>query len=278
MPVRNFSQTPPDKANELFDKLLATSDGAAKTRERLFSDLRDELQLLATLQEQHLFPILERHGKEDLLKAATADNDETNALLEDLERMPKTAPEFLGKVGELRRAFQQHIRDDRKELLPAVLEVLSEEEAQAVVEQVEDEMAQFEEAKRSEAGQAPEQAGLLPELPVLPQVSEGMADLMRTGTERVQTVATEMQGLSRECLQMSQKRLQGNIDAWTRLAQCRSVQDLTKLQMSILQDNFEQTLSNGFRIADLSVRIAEKTAWGGLRGSGRTSQHSRDFA
>lgn len=27
-----YSKAPPDKANELFEKLLATSDGAAKTR------------------------------------------------------------------------------------------------------------------------------------------------------------------------------------------------------------------------------------------------------
>ena len=43
MTTRTFSQTPPDKANELFEKLLATSDNAAKTRERLLSDLKEEL-------------------------------------------------------------------------------------------------------------------------------------------------------------------------------------------------------------------------------------------
>ena len=43
MTTRIFSQTPPDKANELFEKLLATSDNATKTRERLLSDLRSAL-------------------------------------------------------------------------------------------------------------------------------------------------------------------------------------------------------------------------------------------
>lgn len=47
---RRFSQTPPDKANELFEKLLATSDNAVKTRERLLADLKEELELLANLQ------------------------------------------------------------------------------------------------------------------------------------------------------------------------------------------------------------------------------------
>lgn len=50
-------RTPPDRANDLFEKLLATSDNAIKTRERLLADLKEELGLLATLQEQHLFPV-----------------------------------------------------------------------------------------------------------------------------------------------------------------------------------------------------------------------------
>ncbi len=257
MPGRHFSQTPPDRANELFDKLLATSEGAAKTRERLFAELKDELELLATLQEQHLFPILQRHGMEDLLRAAASDNEETASLLGELERMPKNSGEFLGKVAELRKAFQRHIRDDRKELLPAVLKVLSEEEAQAVVEQVEDELASLTDAKPVETRPSDDGSSA-------PRVGiEGVDDVMRIGTDSAHTVATGLQDLSQECLRMSGKRIQTNLDGWTRLAQCRSLQDLTRTQISLIQDNFELTLNNGFRLADLTVRLAEKAAWQG---------------
>src|SRR3954451_19711021 len=152
-----FNQTPPDKANELFEKLLATSDNAVKTRERLLADLKEELELLAGLQEQHLFPILTRHGMQDLVQEATRDNAETRVLLTELERMPKNAAEFIGQVAELRRTFQQHIRDDKKELLPAVLKVLSDEQVNAVIEKVEDEMATIDETKRADARRTREQ-------------------------------------------------------------------------------------------------------------------------
>src|SRR5215204_5377924 len=104
--TRRFSQAPPDKANEFFEKLFATSNNAVKTRERLFADLKDELELLASLQEQHLFPILQKHGMEDLLSASISDNDETASLLGELDSMQKSSGEFLGKVAELRKAFQ----------------------------------------------------------------------------------------------------------------------------------------------------------------------------
>src|SRR5215217_1977133 len=186
--TRRFSQAPPDKANELFDKLLATSDNAVKTRERLLAELKEELELLATLQEEHLFPVLTRHGMQDLVREATTDNQETAALLGELERMPMTSSEFIGKVTELRRAFQQHIRDDRKELLPAVLKVLSDEEANAIAETVEDEMANIDETKRGEARRSREQ------VEAVQRVTEDVADTLRAGVESAQTMAQAMQG------------------------------------------------------------------------------------
>jgi len=182
-----FSQTPPDRANELFEKLLATSDQAIKTRERLFADLKEELELLASLQEEHLFPVLRRHGMQDLLREASSDNEETAALLGELERMPKNSAEFINKVTELRRVFQQHIRDDRKELLPAVLKVLSDEEANAIAETVEDEMANIDETKRAEARRSREQGE------TVQRVTEDVADTLRAGVESAQTVVQAMQ-------------------------------------------------------------------------------------
>jgi hypothetical protein len=81
MAITRFSQAPLDKANELFDKLLATSNNAVKTRERLFVDLKEELEPLATLQDEHLFPVLTRHGMHDRLWEAINDNVEAAALL-----------------------------------------------------------------------------------------------------------------------------------------------------------------------------------------------------
>jgi hypothetical protein len=307
MTNRGFSQAPPDKANELFDKLLATSDNAVKTRERLLADLKEELELLATLQEEHLFPVLTRHGMQDLVREATNDNQQTAALLGELERMPKNNAEFVGKVTELRRAFQQHIRDDRKELLPAVLKVLSDEEANAIAETVEDEMANIDETKRSEARRSREQ------VEAVQRVTEDVADTLRAGVESAQTMAQAMQeavsnsfgvfselarrstgqtldqpdgttrglteeaahnlravaqsstvltrGLqevSREVVTRSQQRLQRNLDGLQALARCRSVTDLVEVQSSLLRDNFEQTLENSRRLAELTLQMTDE--------------------
>lgn len=185
--TRRLSQAPPDKVSGLFEKLLATSNNAVKTRERLFADLKEELELLASLQEEHLLPILRRHGMEDLVREASNDNQETAALLGELERMPKNGPEFIDKLDDLRRTFQQHIRDDRKELLPAVLKILSDEEANAIAETVEDEMANIDENKRADVRRAREQ------VETTQRVTEDVANTLRAGVESAQTMAQAMQ-------------------------------------------------------------------------------------
>ena len=272
MTTRTFSQTPPDKANELFEKLLATSDNAAKTRERLLSDLTEELDLLANLQEQHLFPVLNKHGMQDLVQEAIQDNQETSALLAELDGTPKNNGEFLKKVTELRKVFQQHIRDDKKELLPAVLKVLSDEEAEAVAEQVQDEMASVEEAKRAEAKRAREQVEIVQQVAddvtsTVQAGAEGTQVMARTMQEAVQTglstaseLARGVQDVSREWFELSQKRLLKNLDGLSSLAQCRSVPDFMAVQTSLIRDNLEQTLDNSRRMAELTRQLADEAS------------------
>lgn len=152
--IRQVIQSSPTKANEIFAALADTSNNAVKTRERLLSDLRSELELLAKLEEEHLFPVLRKHKEtRDLVTAALNDNEQTRKLLAELEQTPKGSEEFGPKVAELRKVFQQSVRDERKDLLPAVLKALSDEEAQAIVEKIEDGKAEAEEAKRTEAEQ-----------------------------------------------------------------------------------------------------------------------------
>src|SRR5215213_1720650 len=152
--IRQLLQASPAKANELFAKLLDTSENAVKTRERLFAELKSELELLAKLEEEHLLPVLRKHKEtKDLVSDAINDNKQTRKLLAELERIPRGSEEFAPKVAELRKVFQQSVRNERKELLPAVLKALSDEEAQAIIEKIEDGKAEVEEAKRAEADQ-----------------------------------------------------------------------------------------------------------------------------
>src|SRR3954453_16777772 len=100
--IRQLIQTSPAKANELFAKLAETSGNAGKTRERLFSELKEELELPMRLEGQHLSPVVRKRTEtKGPGPDALNDNKETRKALTDLERPPKESNEFASKVAEL---------------------------------------------------------------------------------------------------------------------------------------------------------------------------------
>src|SRR5215213_10203078 len=189
--IRQLIQSRPARANELFAKLVDTSANAGKTRERLFGELKEELELLASLEEQHLFPILRKHKDlKDLVREALNDNRATKKLLTELDHTPKDSEEFASRVGELRRVFQQHVRDEKKELLPAVLKALSDEDAEAVVEKIEDKKAEIEATRRAEAEQRRAEArGEREQIERVERLNQAAGDAVRGTAEGVERTA-----------------------------------------------------------------------------------------
>jgi hypothetical protein len=163
MTLRQTIQAAPGKTTELITKLSATSNRALKTRESLFAQLSDELTRYVEIEEQHFLPLLRKHSETKGLAAdALNGNKDLRASLAKLSAMPKDNDEFLAELGELKRSFQQHVRNEREELLPAVLKALGNEEAGELAATIDGAVADAEKAKRDEkreeAAQAKRQA------------------------------------------------------------------------------------------------------------------------
>jgi hemerythrin-like domain-containing protein len=152
MTLRTLMLAGPTKVNELFARIAETSGGAVKTREKLFAELKAELELHTSLEEQHLFPVLRRNAEtKDLVADAVRDNRELRAKLAELETLPKNDEAFPERLKELQKVFRQHARDEKTELLPAVQRALSEEQVQGVTEKMEAGLAEAEQARQDEA-------------------------------------------------------------------------------------------------------------------------------
>ena len=189
--IKQLFQTSPVKANELFAKLLDTTDGAVKTREKLFGELKTELELASELEEKHLFPVLRKHKEtKGLVQDALNGNKQTRKLLAELDGTPKDSEDFTTKVTELRNAFQQHVRDEKKELLPAVLEALSAEESEAVVLNIEERKAEIASAEQAEVEQRRAEARQeRKQAQDTQRATEEVANTLRAGAEEVQRMA-----------------------------------------------------------------------------------------
>jgi phasin family protein len=133
-------------------------------------------------------------------------------------------------------------------------------------------MASVEEAKRAEAKRAREQIEIVQQVgdDVTSTVQAGaegaqvmartMQDAMQTSLSTASELARGVQDVSREWFELSQKRLQKNLDGLSSLAQCRTVPDFMAVQTSLIRDNLEQTLDNSRRIADLTRQLADEAS------------------
>src|SRR4051812_49225718 len=219
--IRQLIQTSPAKANELFAKLVETSGSALKTRERLFSELKEELDLQMRLEEEHLFPVLrKRKETKNLVSDALNDNKEARKALTELERIPKESEEFTRKVAELRKAFQQHVRDERKEFLPAVLKALDDEEGGAIVEKIEGAKAEVEEAKRAEAEEARAAAREEREqAEAVARKTREQVETVRQAAESVGNVVRVSAEAPRRAAETAREAVQSGVDIAAQMAQ-----------------------------------------------------------
>src|SRR4051812_47575622 len=92
-------------------------------------------------------------------------------------------------------------------------------------------------------------------------------ELTRRSSQNLQAVsqassvlARGAQEVSREVIQLVQDRLQKNVEAVSRLASTRSMQDFVAVQSDLARDGLQQVIDTNKRIAELSVRVAEEAA------------------
>ncbi|HEV2079707.1 MAG TPA: hemerythrin domain-containing protein [Allosphingosinicella sp.] len=149
MTLRQTLQAAPTKTKELIEKLKGTSNQAVKTRESVFAELKEQMTLYLDQEEQHLLPLLRKHSETKALAADAAKGaKELRGRLDALDGVAKDTDEFADQVSELQALLQKYLRDERKELLPAVMKALDDEEAAGVAEAIESGFADAEKAKR----------------------------------------------------------------------------------------------------------------------------------
>src|SRR3954447_8960398 len=92
-------------------------------------------------------------------------------------------------------------------------------------------------------------------------------ELSRRASQNLQAVsqastvlARGAQEATREVLNLVQDRVQKNVEAVSRIAGVRSVQDFVAVQSDLARDGLQQVIDTKKRIAEVSVRIADEAA------------------
>lgn len=112
------------KAMQVFHKLTDAKEGSR--RDRLFRELRRELEAHAELEEQVFYPAL-RSAKETagLVKESLHEHDTVKRMLKDMEAMDHASPQWTASLDTLKQNVEHHVQEEESEMFPKAQQMLS---------------------------------------------------------------------------------------------------------------------------------------------------------
>jgi hemerythrin superfamily protein len=115
------------KVSTLFDRIEPATD--ATTRQQLFAQLKQELDLHAHIEETVLYPVLKgMAATRDITEEGYEEHQEVKDLLAELEETPADSEEWSDMIMELRENVEHHVEEEEGEMFTKAREVLSEQQ------------------------------------------------------------------------------------------------------------------------------------------------------
>ncbi len=132
------------KVSGIFEKLEPTTERGVKTREELFAQLKQELDVHAQIEETILYPVLkESKETEDITLEAYEEHHVVKQLLAELEELPKDDESWGAKLTVLKENVEHHVEEEEGEMFKDARKVFSQE-------QIEEMGAKLEAAKQEQ--------------------------------------------------------------------------------------------------------------------------------
>ena len=127
-----------EKVSGIFEKLEPTTERGVKTREELFAQLKQELDVHAKIEEGILYPVLkELKETEEITLEAFEEHNVVKQLLAELEEMPKDDESWGAKLTVLKENVEHHVEEEEGEMFKDARQVLSQEQIDELGAQLE---------------------------------------------------------------------------------------------------------------------------------------------
>lgn len=127
-----------EKVSGIFEKLDATTERGVKTREELFIQLKQELDVHTRIEEEILYPVLkEAKETEDITLEAYEEHHVVKQLLAELEQLPKDDEKWGAKLTVLKENVEHHVKEEEGEMFKDARKVLSQEQIEQIGAQLE---------------------------------------------------------------------------------------------------------------------------------------------
>jgi iron-sulfur cluster repair protein YtfE (RIC family) len=118
-----------EKVAGLFEQLEPTTERAVKTREELFTKLKQELDVHAHIEETIFYPVLKQEAEtRDITLEGLEEHHVIKLLLKELAGMQVDSEQWTAKLKVLQETVEHHVEEEESEMFKGAREVLSREQ------------------------------------------------------------------------------------------------------------------------------------------------------
>jgi iron-sulfur cluster repair protein YtfE (RIC family) len=140
------------KVSGIFEKLEPTTERATKTREELFAQLKQELDIHAHIEETIFYPVLKREAE---TRAITLEGLEEHhvikTLLGELDTLGVESEQWTAKLKVLKENVEHHVEEEEDDMFKKAREVLSAEQIEDIGARMETEKQKQQKALGAQA-------------------------------------------------------------------------------------------------------------------------------
>ncbi|MBV9960360.1 MAG: hemerythrin domain-containing protein [Acidobacteria bacterium] len=127
-----------EKVSGIFEKLEPTTERGLKTREELFTQLKQELDVHAAIEEEIFYPaIKDADETHEITLEAYEEHAVVKRLLKELAAEPKDTEEWKAKLTVLKENVEHHVEEEEGEMFPKARKVLGEDQIEQLGERLE---------------------------------------------------------------------------------------------------------------------------------------------
>ena len=125
------------KMKKLLSELESTTERGAKTREELFSTVKDELTVHETIEEEIFYPALKEHPKtKEIALEGYEEHHVVDMVMAEIEGLPYDDEKWGAKFKVMKENIEHHIEEEEDQMFNQARQVFDDSELDALGERM----------------------------------------------------------------------------------------------------------------------------------------------
>jgi hemerythrin-like domain-containing protein len=126
-----------EKMKKLLKELENTTERGVKTREELFTKVREELTVHEAIEEEIFYPALKEHPKaKEIVLEAYEEHGVVDMVMAEIEGLPYEDERWGAKFKVMKENIEHHIEEEENEMFKQARDVFETQELEALGERM----------------------------------------------------------------------------------------------------------------------------------------------